>query len=96
MTLFETTALAPDSARVSLAPQLFWQLHMLFVYVFRALGERTEPASESQAEAMASKRAEVNCDGKPRWNKHTIWTLNMIRNKPYWISGWSCLHYNHL
>ena len=56
MALFETTALALDSARRHSGP---CRLLRLCVYALRASDERTEPQDEFKAEAVVSKRA---CD----------------------------------
>ena len=55
MALFETTALALDSARRHAGPAGC----CAFVYALRASDERTEPQDEFKAEAVVSKRA---CD----------------------------------
>ena len=54
MALFETTALALDSARRHAGP---CRLLRLCVYALRASDERTEPQDEFKAEAVVSKRA---------------------------------------
>ena len=56
--LFETTASALDSAQASLAPSVVLTIARAFrIHALGFIDERTEPQTESRAEAVVSKRA---------------------------------------